>query len=112
MNEKVTAILYIALSWVVVLVVYFTLKYIGNRRAGSDSRRAEELERRAADDNSALADAEQRTREAIEMARAANRESDRLIGEQAADNQRAEANNRRASELLKRAEKIVNKDSN
>ena len=85
MDEKVTAILYIALSWVVVLVVYFILKYIGDRRAGSDSKRAEELERRAADNNSALADAERRTREAIEAARAANRESDRIIREQAAD---------------------------
>lgn len=112
MNETVNTILCVCLCWIIALVLFFAIKYFGKRGTAADSKRAEELERRAADNNSELAEAERRTREAIEAARAANRESDRVIREQAEDNNRAEANNRRASELLKRAEEIVNKNNN
>jgi hypothetical protein len=110
MNEKITYVLCIALCWIIALVVFFLCR--SGRRTGADNKRVEELERRAADDNTALSESERRTREAIEAARDANRESDRIISEQTEDYRRAGANNKRASELLERAEKIVNKNNN
>ena len=112
MNETASTILWTSICWIVAFVVFACAKLFGKRGIAADSKRTEELERRAADNNSELEEAERRTREAIEAARAANRESDRVIREQAEDNNRAEANNRRASELLKRAEEIVNKNDN
>lgn len=110
MNEKIIFIASVAFCWICAFVVFLFCR--SGRRTGADNKRAEELERRAAGDNSALAESERRTREAIEAARDTNRESDRIISEQAEDNRLAEANNRRAAELLKRAEKIVNKNNN
>ena len=97
MNEKVTYFLTAAFCWVCAIVVFFLGRHFGKRGTRSNNSRVEELERRAAGDNSKLSEAERRTSD--------------IIREQAEDNRRAESNNRRASELIQRAEEIINKNT-
>lgn len=107
MNEAISKFIPALISGIVSAIVVFIVIKFGKRGAGTNSSGTEELERRAGTDNRALADAERRTREAIERARETNRESDRVIGEQAEDNRRAAENNKRTRELIERAEEIL-----
>ena len=109
MNETLHTVFTAILSGATAAVVVYIAVRLGGRRASANSKRTEELEQRADANNRELAEAERGTREAIERAREENREFDRIVGEQAEDNQRAAANNRRAEELIERAESILNK---
>lgn len=107
MNETLIKFLPALISGIIAVIVVVIVVGVGGGRAKTNSSGIEELERRAGADNRALADAERGTREAIERAKEANRETDRIIGEQAEDNRRAAENNRRSKELIKRAEEIL-----
>ena len=107
MNEKVSAVIWIIVCWIIVFVAFFGFKFYRKRRADKDSGRARDLNERAGADNRNLEEKERRTRELIEEARAEIRRTDDLIGRQADDYSRAEENNRRAKELIGKAKDIL-----
>ena len=111
MNEKIYNLLMCLMCFAIAFVVYYICFFIRKRRIERDYSRAEGLERRAGADNRALAEEEQRTGELIQGAAANNRRAGDIITDQAEDNRRAAANNRRAKELIARAEEILDVDA-
>ena len=103
MYEKVLATICTAV--VTFGVLWFVCRRDSKRQSGSgtgtNNRQLGDDIKRAADDNSGLKDAEQRTRETIERAEATRRRTDELIG-------RAGENTERGQELVQKAKSILN----
>lgn len=102
MYEKILA--FIATATVVVGTIWFVCRRDSDRRASngteSDSRRVGDNIAKAEAENSRLADAERRTRDTIESARAASRRTTELIESAGKDLERSQ-------ELVQKAKSIL-----